>query len=67
MKWYCYVCSDVTVFPGAVYGQGTGSVGIDRLQCTGKEADIAECKSSPWMLNTSCTHAHDVGVRCGKY
>ncbi|XP_053383319.1 deleted in malignant brain tumors 1 protein-like [Mercenaria mercenaria] len=48
----------------STYGTGSGKVIIDELECTGNENDIADCKSRPWFIN-SCTHLHDVGVKCG--
>lgn len=55
----------MVVYPGSHFGQGTGQVAIDELNCVGTEADIADCQSRPWLVNT-CTHMHDVGISCGE-
>jgi len=53
-----------TVYPNAHYGQGSGAIVIDDLQCKGTEDDVMLCTSRPW-LSHDCTHAQDVGIDCG--
>ncbi|KAH3710081.1 hypothetical protein DPMN_069547 [Dreissena polymorpha] len=55
--------AQISVYTHAQFGQGQGQVAIDELNCTGHEADIADCPSRPWLV-TSCSHLHDVGVGC---
>ena len=46
------------------YGQGSGSVWMSNLACTGSENSISECPHIGWG-ETSCSHSQDAGVTCG--
>lgn len=48
-------------FDGAHFGQGTGTIHYDGLQCDGSESRISHCPQTP--VGT-CSHANDAGVRC---
>ncbi len=47
----------------ATFGQGTGRIWLDNVQCTGSERVLMNCRASSNGSN-SCTHAQDAGVRC---
>ena len=47
----------------AMFGQGTGTIWLDNIQCTGSEIALTNCTASSTGVNT-CTHAQDAGVRC---
>jgi deleted-in-malignant-brain-tumors protein 1 len=47
----------------AGFGEGTGRIWLDRVQCLGNERELMDCTASSSGMNT-CTHARDVGVRC---
>ena len=47
----------------ATFGQGTGTIWLDNVQCTGSETTLTDCTASSTGVNT-CTHAQDAGVRC---
>ena len=47
----------------AVFGEGTGRIWLDSVQCTGSERALTNCTSSS-SGNNSCTHEHDAEVRC---
>lgn len=49
---------------GAFYGRGSGSIWMDDVECTGKEASLEECSSQPLGLH-NCSHNEDTGVVCG--
>ena len=45
------------------FGEGTGRIWLDNVQCTGSERLLANCPSSLRGI-TTCTHAQDAGLRC---
>uniref|UniRef100_A0A8C1JGE8 SRCR domain-containing protein n=1 Tax=Cyprinus carpio TaxID=7962 RepID=A0A8C1JGE8_CYPCA len=50
---------------GEPYGQGTGLIHMDELNCTGKERSLWEC---PAITNGhDCGHKEDAGVVCSEY
>ncbi|XP_043073398.1 T-cell differentiation antigen CD6-like isoform X2 [Puntigrus tetrazona] len=50
---------------GEPYGQGTGVIHMDELNCTGKERSLWEC---PAITNGhDCGHKEDAGVVCSEY
>ncbi|CAC5371202.1 PRSS12 [Mytilus coruscus] len=48
---------------GALVKDGTGSILLDDLNCTGRESKLMYCPSSGWKKH-DCTHSEDVGVLC---
>ena len=54
---------DAESLTGAAFGEGTGRIWLDNVQCTGSERVLLECITNSSGVN-SCTHAQDVGVRC---
>ncbi|XP_013392401.1 lysyl oxidase homolog 2 [Lingula anatina] len=47
----------------AHFGQGTGSIMLDNVECQGDEMEIAVCTHNGW-LSHNCGHGEDVGVTC---
>nr|XP_056720376.1 deleted in malignant brain tumors 1 protein-like [Euleptes europaea] len=47
----------------AFFGQGSGPIWKDDVNCVGTEASFSECTSSTWGLN-NCNHREDAGVEC---
>ncbi|XP_025102101.1 deleted in malignant brain tumors 1 protein-like [Pomacea canaliculata] len=43
------------------YGQGSGPILKDNLQCSGSETSLAQCLS---FYTASCEHSQDIGVIC---
>ena len=57
-------------YPGAEYsyglaafGEGSGTIQIRNVACTGTETDIRDCPFST-DANIACSHSEDAGVRC---
>ena len=45
----------------ATFGQGTGPIFLDNVQCTGTETSIRDCTH---LTNHNCVHAEDAGATC---
>ena len=53
----------MTVLSQATFGEGTGRIWLDNVQCTGSERILVNCTASSNGVN-SCVHSQDAGVRC---
>ncbi|XP_020863899.1 neurotrypsin isoform X1 [Phascolarctos cinereus] len=47
----------------AHFGQGSGSVMLDEVRCTGNELSLEQCPKSSWQQH-NCDHREDAGVSC---
>ncbi|XP_072021383.1 uncharacterized protein [Amphiura filiformis] len=64
------VCRSVGL-PGAIsfassaagFGQGSGPIHLDDLECNGMEESLLECKHKGWGIS-NCLHSEDVSVIC---
>ena len=48
-------------FSNAQYGQGTGAIVADDVQCIGSEDNLQSCT---FTTNHNCGHSEDAGVSC---
>ncbi|KAM9113348.1 soluble scavenger receptor cysteine-rich domain-containing protein SSC5D-like [Pangshura tecta] len=48
---------------GARFGQGSDSIWLDDVNCTGTEVALSDCRARPWGDN-NCSHGEDAGVVC---
>ena len=48
---------------GAFYGQGSGRIWLNNLNCAGTEFAIEECSHRGWGIE-NCSHSEDAGVYC---
>ena len=53
----------VATLTQASFGQGTGRIWLDNVQCTGSQRALMDCAASS-SGNNSCTHAQDAGATC---
>ncbi|KAA0720725.1 Deleted in malignant brain tumors 1 protein Hensin [Triplophysa tibetana] len=60
-------CGDAKdVKGGAYFGQGSGQVWLDNVNCTGTESTLKSCRSNGWGVH-DCEHQKDTGVICQHY
>ena len=48
----------------AYFGQGSGPIWLDNVQCTGNESILASCGHLGINITRNCSHSEDAGVRC---
>ncbi|KAF7652733.1 hypothetical protein LDENG_00092850, partial [Lucifuga dentata] len=50
----------------AHFGQGSGPIFLDGVQCTGNELSLDECPHNNWEQH-NCDHMEDAGVSCNPF
>ena len=50
-------------YTNATFGEGTGEIILDNVNCTGSESNIAFCQHNGY-LSHNCEHRQDAGVTC---
>ena len=48
---------------GARFGQGSGNIWLNDVQCQGNETSILNCRHPPWTVH-NCIHSEDASVIC---
>ena len=51
------------IYNRAHFGEGTGPIWIDEIECPGSAASILECRHRGWGVH-NCQHREDAGVQC---
>ncbi|XP_050963312.1 scavenger receptor cysteine-rich domain-containing group B protein isoform X1 [Labeo rohita] len=60
-------CGDaIQAKSGSYFGQGSGPVWMDSVDCTGNESSLIQCKTAHWQHN-DLDHLHDAGVICSEF
>ena len=53
-----------TAFRNANYGEGSGQIWLDNVECVGTESTLTACSSNE-LGDVNCLHREDAGVSCG--
>ena len=61
MMHYIILIIDIIAYGGARYGEGSGPVYLDNVNCFGNESRLTECT---YTSSTTCPHSQDAGVQC---
>ena len=51
-------------FTGAYFGEGSGPVLLDKVDCGGSEKTLISCSTGSPVGQHNCNHYEDAGVRC---
>ena len=57
-----FVYSGGDAILGCEYGEGTGAILLDDVNCIGLEESIFDCASNSW--DHDCSHVENAGVSC---
>ncbi|XP_029769908.1 deleted in malignant brain tumors 1 protein-like, partial [Terrapene carolina triunguis] len=57
-------CGSAVSAPGeAAFGEGTGPIWVETLNCRGTESSLWDCPAKPWD-KSNCAHKEDAAVNC---
>ena len=53
-----------TTYYSAYFGQGTGPIFVNVLNCVGYESSLFQCRWTAFQNTYHCSHHEDAGVKC---
>ena len=56
--------SSGTSYSSAYFGEGSGSIWLDNIECIGNEIGLASCGHLGINITRNCSHNEDAGVTC---
>ena len=56
-----FCSTDAVAHINAFYGQGTGLILLDNVECTGTESKLYDCVT---IDSHNCDHSEDAGASC---
>ena len=69
MSWnvfFVLMCSRSGISLDNTVADGTGSITLDDVACTGNELSLFDCVHASYFSH-NCNHSEDFGVRCSAY
>ena len=65
MEYFLTLHAGSQAFRRARFGEGTGSIWLDDVNCDGSETSLINCPTYSASEIHNCGHYEDAGVRCG--
>lgn len=60
---FSLMSTDAVAVPAAGFGQGSGPIFLDDVDCFGNESRLEDC-DNPGIGVENCAHSEDAGVAC---
>jgi len=61
---YFLLCAGSQAFRNAEFGEGTGPIFLEGLDCDGTETSLLDCTMDVELGLTLCDHSDDAGIKC---
>ncbi|CAI8054869.1 Fibrillin-1, partial [Geodia barretti] len=58
------ICQGSRAFPRAEFGEGSGMIYLEGIECAGDEEALLNCPMELELGFSSCDHSRDAGIRC---
>uniref|UniRef100_A0A8C8S9X9 CD163 molecule n=1 Tax=Pelusios castaneus TaxID=367368 RepID=A0A8C8S9X9_9SAUR len=55
--------SAISALGKAAFGEGTGPIWVEKVNCRGTESSLWDCPATPWH-QSNCGHKEDAAVKC---
>ena len=60
---FSLIYTAAVALPRAFFGQGTGQIWLDNVNCAGTELQLVDCPDNGFGIH-NCAHSEDAGVTC---